>query len=158
MNEGHELMEAVCREFPDKKAPHKLVEKFIESLREEKVEVERPTNFAAKNFVGRKKNTVAILAQAHESTKIDRWGVSKQIIDRIIDKKILWGIALINGDCRGFWIPGENFPELTKLKIVALGKKSKNEQYHFNRSTLENSNLVLGFFTVTKFIQISGLE
>ena len=70
MNEGHELMEAVCREFPDKKAPHKLVEKFIESLREEKVEVERPTNLAAKYFVGRKKNTVTILA--HESTKMDR--------------------------------------------------------------------------------------
>jgi len=156
MNEGHELMEAVCREFPDKKAPHKLVEKFIESLREEKVEVERPTNLAANYFVGRKKNTVTILA--HESTKIDRWGVSKQIIDQIIDKKILWGIALINGDCRGFWIPGENFPELTKLKIVTLGKKRKNEQYYFNRSTLEKSDLVFGFFTVTKFIKISGLE
>jgi len=156
MNEGHELMEAVCREFPDKKAPHKLVEKFIESLRKERVEVERPTNFAAKYFVGGKKNTVAILA--HESTKTDWWGVSKQIIDRIIDKKILWGIALINGDCRGFWIPGENFPELTKLKIVTLGKKRKNEQYHFNRSTLEKSDLVFGFFTMTKFIKISGLE
>jgi len=156
MNEGHELMEAVCREFPDKKAPHKLVEKFIESLREEKVEVERPTNLAAKYFVVRKKNTVTILA--HESTKIDRWGVSKQIIDQIIDKKILWGIALINGDCRGFWIPGENFPELAKLKIVTLGKKRKNEQYYFNKSTLEKSDLVIGFFTVTKFIKISGLE
>ena len=153
MNEGHELMEAVCREFPDKKAPHKLVEKFIESLREEKVEVERPTNLAAKYFVGRKKNTVTILA--HESTKADAWGVCKQIIDQIIDKKILWGIALINGDCRGFWIPGENFPELTKLKIVTLGKTN---QYHFNKSTLEKSDLVIGFFTVTKFIKISGLE
>jgi hypothetical protein len=153
MNEGHELMEAVCREFPDKKAPHKLVEKFIESLQEEKVEVERPTNLAVKNFVCRKKNTVAILA--HESTKMDRWGVSKQIIDRIIDKKILWGIALLDGGCRGFWIPGENFLELTKLKIVTLGKTN---QYHFNKSTLEKSDLVIGFFTVTKFIKISGLE
>ena len=156
MNEGHELMEAVCREFPDKKAPHKLVEKFIESLQEKEVMVERTTNLAAKYFVGRKKNAVAILA--HESTKTDWWGVSKQIIDRIIDKKILWGIALINGDCRGFWIPGENFPELTKLKIVTLGKKRKNEQYHFNRSTLEKSDLVFGFFSMTKFIKISGLE
>ena len=153
MNEGHELMEAVCREFPDKKAPHKLVEKFIESLRKERVEVERPTNFAAKYFVGGKKNTVAILA--HESTKTDWWGVSKQIIDRIIDKKILWGIALLDGGCRGFWIPGENFLELTKLKIVTLGKTN---QYHFNKSTFEKSDLVIGFFTVTKFIKISGLE
>jgi len=63
-----------------------------------------------------------------------------------------------NGDCRGFWIPGENFPELTKLKIVTLGKKRKNEQYSFNRSTLEKSDLVFGFFTMTKFIKISGLE
>jgi len=149
-------MEAVCREFPDKKAPHKLVEKFIESLREEKVEVERQTNLAAKYFVGRKKNTVTILA--HESTKADAWGVCKHVIDQIIDKKILWGIALLNGDCRGFWIPGENFPELTKLKIVTLGKKRKNEPYHFNGSTLEKSDLVIGFFTVTKFIKISGLE
>ena len=153
MNEGHELMEAVCREFPDKKAPHKLVEKFIESLQEKEVMVERTTNLAAKYFVGRKKNAVVILP--HESTKIDWWGVKKQIIDRIINKKILWGIALLDGGCRGFWIPGENFLELTKLKIVALGKTN---QYHFNKSTFEKSDLVIGFFTVTKFIKISGLE
>ncbi len=156
MNEMHGLLEDISRNYPAKKAPKQLVEKFIESLREEKVEVERPTNLAAKYFVGRKKNTVTILA--HESTKADVWGVCKQIIDQIIDKKILWGIALINGDCRGFWIPGENFPELTKLKIVTLGKKRKNEPYHFKQSTLEKSDLVIGFFTVTKFIKISGLE
>jgi hypothetical protein len=153
MNEGHELMEAVCREFPDKKAPHKLVEKFLKSLQEKEVMVERTTNLAAKYFVGRKKNAVAILA--HESTKTDWWGVKKQIIDRIINKKILWGIALLDGGCRGFWIPGENFLELTKLKIVTLGKTN---QYHFNKSTFEKSDLVIGFFTVTKFIKISGLE
>ena len=153
MNEGHELMEAVCREFPDKKAPHKLVEKFLKSLQEKEVMVERTTNLAAKYFVGRKKNAVVILP--HESTKIDWWGVKKQIIDRIINKKILWGIALLDGGCRGFWIPGENFLELTKLKIVTLGKTN---QYHFNKSTFEKSDLVIGFFTVTKFIKISGLE
>ena len=153
MNEGHELMEVVCREFPDKKAPHKLVEKFLKSLQEKEVMVERTTNLAAKYFVGRKKNAVVILP--HESTKIDWWGVKKQIIDRIINKKILWGIALLDGGCRGFWIPGENFLELTKLKIVTLGKTN---QYHFNKSTFEKSDLVIGFFTVTKFIKISGLE
>jgi hypothetical protein len=153
MNEGHELMEAVCREFPDKKAPHKLVEKFLKSLQEKEVMDERTTNLAAKYFVGRKKNAVVILP--HESTKIDWWGVKKQIIDRIINKKILWGIALLDGDCRGFWIPGENFLELTKLKIVTLGKTN---HYHFNKSTFEKSDLVIGFFTVTKFIKISGLE
>jgi len=131
-----------------------MVEKFIESLREEKVEVERPTNLAAKYFVGRKKNAVVILP--HESTKVDRWGVKKQVIDRIINKKILWGIALLDGGCRGFWIPGENFLELTKLKIVTLGKT--NQYHYFNKSTLEKSDLVIGFFTVTKFIKISGLE
>jgi len=41
---------------------------------------------------------------------------------------------------------------------VTLGKKRKNEPYHLNGSTLEKSDLVFGFFTVTKFIKISGLE
>ncbi len=152
MNEMSKLLEEVCRNHPTK-APNKWVEKFLKSLQEKEVMVERPTNLAAKYFVGRKKNAVVILP--HESTKIDWWGVKKQIIDRIINKKILWGIALLDGGCRGFWIPGENFLELTKLKIVTLGKTNR---YHFYKSTLEKSDLVIGFFTVTKFIKISGLE
>ena len=153
MNEMSKILEDVCQNYPTK-APNKLVEKFIKSLQEKQVEVERPTNLAAKYFVGRKKNEVLILA--HESTKMDWWAVNKPIIDRIINENFLWGIALLDGDCRGFWIPGENFFKLTEGGIVTLGKAG---QYHFNKSLLEKMpNLVFSFFTVPKFLKLSGLE
>ena len=61
MNEILKILEEVSRKHPTK-APGKLVEKFIESLREEKVEVERPQNLTANYFVGKKINTALILA------------------------------------------------------------------------------------------------
>jgi len=155
MNGMHDLMKAVSSEPT-------LVAKFIESLQQENVEVKYPPNRPiAKWFVGQKKNEVLILA--HKSTRIGWWGVKKQIIDRIINyeriknDEILWGMALIDGDCRrGFWIPGKNFPELITLRIVTLGR---TEQYNFNKSALEQRrDLALEFMTVRRFIQLSGLE
>ena len=158
MNEElQKILEELGRAFPPK-APKGLVKKLIDELEVAGVETLRTANFPNSKYFAADRNGRVLVILAHESTKIEWWGVRKEIIDRIQAKPIDWGIALLDGDHRrGFWIHKDSFFKLKDRGIVTLGKV--DIKYHFNaKPWLEKEvDLAKYFVHIRKFLEYTGL-
>jgi hypothetical protein len=105
---------------------------------------------------------VEVLVLAHESAEVGWWGITEDIVKRVLEanarreKAITWGAALIDkSHSRGFWIRGENILQLKALGLVKLGKV----QYHFKHDDLERRpGRAPYFWTIAQFLAHSGLK
>ncbi len=150
------ILDELQRASPGK-APGNLVGRFREALEQAGVEILRSENSPTSKYFAAGRNERVVLVLAHEPTHIKWWGVGWELIDRIKEKPIDWGLLLLWHDYRrGFWIPRDNFFELRDLNLVTLDKA---RNFSFNEETLERRpDLARAFFSIPRFLKFSGLE
>lgn len=152
-----ETLDELFHAFPSK-APEGIVKKFIDDLEDQGVEIIKSDKFPNTKFFAAEKNGRVLIILAHESTNIEFWGQGKDIIDRIKDKPIDWGIVLLDKDHRrGFWIDRRCLFALVKDGVVTMDKN--NKVYKFNAYKLEKrSDLAKGFMSLMQFLRFVGWE
>ncbi len=152
-----EILHDLFRSIP-RKSPKGLVKKFIDDLKDHGVEILTSEYFPNWKFFAAEKNGRELIILAHESTNIEFWGQGKDIVDRIKDKPIDWGIVLLEKDHRrGFWIHKDYFFDLVRDGMVTMDSENKN--YKFNAYRLrEKPELAKTFWALKKFLNFVGWE